>query len=48
MMLLERLFDGFKIALYGVKQSNHRITMLKLSSLPKVILIPTEILLFEW
>jgi hypothetical protein len=48
MMLLKRFFDGLKIALYGVKQSNHRMTMLKLFALPKVVLIPTEILHFDW
>ncbi|OUR76924.1 hypothetical protein A9Q75_15795 [Colwellia psychrerythraea] len=47
-MLLKRFFDGFKMTLYSVKSSNHRVTMLKSFTLPKVILIPTEILHFEW
>jgi hypothetical protein len=47
-MLLERFFDGFKVTLYGVNYSKHRMTMLKLFSLANVILIATEILHFEW
>ncbi|AAZ28483.1 hypothetical protein CPS_0822 [Colwellia psychrerythraea 34H] len=48
MMLLKRFFDGFKITLYRVKKSKHKMTMLKLFTLPKVVLIPTEILHFDW
>jgi hypothetical protein len=47
-MLLKRFFDGFKMTLYGVKYLKHRITMLELFSLPKIILIATETLHFEW
>jgi len=47
-MLLNRFFDGFKMTLYRVKSSTHRMTMHKLFTLPKAILIPTEILRFDW
>jgi hypothetical protein len=46
-MLLKRLFYGLKVTLYVVKQSNHGMTMLKLFALPKVVLIPSEILHFD-
>ena len=47
-MLFKRFFEGFKITLVGVNESKHRITMLTLFALPKVLLIPTEILHFDW
>ena len=36
------------MTLSGVNKSKYRMTMIKLFSLPKVILIPTEIEHFEW
>ena len=47
-MLFKRFFEGFKITLVGVNESKHRITILTLFALPKVLLIPTEILHFDW
>jgi len=46
--LLKRFYDGVKMTLCCGKQSKHRVTMLKLFSLHKSILIPTEIEHFEW